>query len=529
MYLMSTRILGYSFIFIFLFPIYVFSNDDLSEKELKGKQIYISGKGENPVFVYLSGPELKVPASQFPCIQCHKEKGVGAREGGVFVPDITNKILTSDHNGEQSTGRKHPPYSDSTLAQTIVSGLDPAGNELHSAMPRYILEESDLSNLIAYLRVLGKDPVPGVTAVSVQIGILLPSKGSLAKIGDEVSLLLSSLFKEMNANGGIYGREMVLKEIRLDPSQIISQDEISSIKEQLESVFCFISNLGLPQESPVLSYLAEKNIPSIFPLMITPKTSPLIPSSILYLHAGLADQGRVLVDFQINGLPSSPKKAGLLYANDAYAEDGASGIKNQLAKNTLSLATELSYTRKTFNPIKWVTNFKETGIDILYFFGPGKDARALIEEATKQKWHPTFLSSIDLAGTALFSLLGGKETVAKIYLTAPSFYSPPSHVQENKFRGFLNNLNIEKGHLSFKRSAYASALFLTEGLKLAGYEITQNHFLNGLNRIWKWESGVTPHLTYNENRRVGATGSSILELDLKNRKFTVTQPWKEPQ
>jgi len=61
------------------------------------------------------------------------------------------------------------------LRRAITEGTDPAGNPLGTTMPRYRLLPQDRDNLIQYLKVLGKEPEPGVTAISIRVGTIIPA------------------------------------------------------------------------------------------------------------------------------------------------------------------------------------------------------------------------------------------------------------------------------------------------------------------------------------------------------------------
>ncbi len=51
-------------------------------------------------------------------------------------------------------------------------GLDPAGNELQVAMPRYRLSHQDIADLIAYIKSLGAKLGPGLSYDVVLNGVL---------------------------------------------------------------------------------------------------------------------------------------------------------------------------------------------------------------------------------------------------------------------------------------------------------------------------------------------------------------------
>lgn len=94
------------------------------------------------------------------CASCHGVDG----EGGEPVmmlrdipPNITYEHLVEEEHGEGEHGEEeeeHPPYTEELIERAIVEGLDPAGEPLSLAMPRWQMSEEDVEDLIDYLRTL---------------------------------------------------------------------------------------------------------------------------------------------------------------------------------------------------------------------------------------------------------------------------------------------------------------------------------------------------------------------------------------
>lgn len=93
------------------------------------------------------------------CANCHGPDGKGAR---VFMmmssfrsPDITWDNLTEgEHDGGEEEHEEHPPYTEETLKEAITRGINPAGERLDEEMPRWRMTESDLNDLVAFIKTL---------------------------------------------------------------------------------------------------------------------------------------------------------------------------------------------------------------------------------------------------------------------------------------------------------------------------------------------------------------------------------------
>ena len=89
------------------------------------------------------------------CVDCHGEDGRGGdlrmMRGDVEIPDIRYSALTSPHeeHGETESG-----WSDADIARAIRDGVEPDGQRLKAPMPRWDMTDSELEDLIDYLKEL---------------------------------------------------------------------------------------------------------------------------------------------------------------------------------------------------------------------------------------------------------------------------------------------------------------------------------------------------------------------------------------
>src|SRR5215210_1122389 len=184
---------------------------DGQKKQLdRGRQIYLEGTSPSgrEITAVMSDASVEVPAASVPCAGCHGRDGKGRPEGGLSPSDLTWTTLTRPYGVTSPSGRKHPPYDTKLLKRAISLGLDPAGNALHVAMPRYRMSLADMDDLLAYLQRLGTETDPGLGGASLRVGVVLPPAGPLSGMGNAVRSVLTARFDALNKDGGIYGRRV---------------------------------------------------------------------------------------------------------------------------------------------------------------------------------------------------------------------------------------------------------------------------------------------------------------------------------
>ena len=76
---------------------------------------------------------------------------------GEAIPnDITYGALTSEYESGHVEEEEHPTYTDESIKTAIRDGINPAGELLDptSTMPRWQMSDSDLDDLLEYLKTL---------------------------------------------------------------------------------------------------------------------------------------------------------------------------------------------------------------------------------------------------------------------------------------------------------------------------------------------------------------------------------------
>lgn len=126
-----------------------------------GERIYFTGNSASGIPINANGGSSHMNARMrmhgTGCASCHGAE----REGRRLWPKFWSKAppLTADalfENGEHDSGSDghgdHGSYDSESLARAITQGIDPAGDQLDDAMPRWNMSPSDLNDLIDYLQ-----------------------------------------------------------------------------------------------------------------------------------------------------------------------------------------------------------------------------------------------------------------------------------------------------------------------------------------------------------------------------------------
>ena len=282
---------------------------DLTPAQERGKKIFIEGKssGEAGIIAHLSG--IEVPASVLPCASCHGLDGKGRPEGGLTPSDLTWPALTRPYEAHQQSGRLRSAYTEESLGRAISQGLDPDGQELLAAMPRYEMSKEDMSDLIAYLKILHQDDDMGIADDSLRIGTVLPQGR-----GEAAFQTMAAYLDLVNQAGGLYSRKIRLLPFYTPQDSSIEAADIRTFTLD-HNLFAFVGGHGPTATKSTSDRLA---VPMIGLVSSHSKGNLLSEGPIFHLLPSLETQVYRLWDFAVKELAAKPVNTVIITGEDEF-------------------------------------------------------------------------------------------------------------------------------------------------------------------------------------------------------------------
>jgi ABC-type branched-subunit amino acid transport system substrate-binding protein/cytochrome c553 len=500
----------------------------LTPEEKRGKQIYLRGTSASgrEIMAYLGEASLEVPGSAMTCAGCHGAEGQGKPEGGVTPSDLTWSALTKPYGVAHASGRKHPPYTERALELAVTRGLDPAGNRLLNVMPRYQMAREDLNDLIAYLKRLGTDRDPGVSNGEIRIGMLVPAqKGALAEMGGAIKAVVAAYFEEVNRQGGIYNRKIELKFAETGDTAAASVANVERLIAD-EQIFALSGAMIAGADREIATLAQKSEVPLVGPFTLYPPITASVNRQVFYLLSGIDDQARALAVFAAQKFAddkSAAPRAGIVYQESELNAGVAAAIEEQIKKAGWSAPASVKYARGRFDAATVVREFSAKGVNAVFLVGGGEDPRAFMSSASAANWTPALYLPGALTGKDILDAPPAFK--GKIFLSFPSVPSDVKPAGLENLRALAAKYKLPQGHVAAQISAYVSAQLLVEGLKRAGRDLSREKLIAALEGLYEYETGLTPPLTYGPNRRVGAAGAYIVNVEIEKKQFTPASGW----
>jgi ABC-type branched-subunit amino acid transport system substrate-binding protein len=498
----------------------------LNPQEAAGKRIYTQGIGHSPspIQAVLGGGGSRIPGSLMPCSSCHGPDGQGRPEGGVTPSNITWDVLTRPLTSSERLARQRPSYDLTSLRRAITEGVDPADHKLGLTMPRFVMSQNDLDSLIAYLHLLGKEADPGLENNSIRIGTVIPQDGAMATLGSSFAALLKAYFDDMDRQGGIYGRKIEFSILRAKgtPSQVatLAADFVSE-----KQIFALVGVLPPTAEQKVDIALQQAGVPVITPFASgNDDDESSDKSEVFHLLSGLSQQTRVLVRFAREQFDA--KTASVAVVSPQGDQTLAASVVQECHAQAFASVVPVKYSNLPAEAGGIINSLHQASVDGILFLGDGTELRELLLAAKKLNWTPAIFQPGALAGGNVFNV--PQEFNGKVYFSFPSLPSDIAADSRNEYEALVRDHGLKITEPLLSTSALATAKVLAEALRQTGRQLSRQKLITTLSAMYNFETGLTPPVTFGATRRIGALGSYVMKLDLKNNTLLQAADWMAP-
>ncbi|MDF2488011.1 MAG: cytochrome c [Pseudomonas sp.] len=466
---------------------------ELTPAEQAGKRLYREGvsSSDAQVMARVGSSDMLVPASVLPCAGCHGNDGRGRAEGSVRPPSLDWQRLARGQGDRQANGRSYPAYAEGSVARAVQQGLDPAGNRLDPAMPRFVLSMADQRNLTAYLKRLGEERDPGVEQDLLRVGTLLPEQGPLAEAGRVVRAVLEDGIEQLNHQGGMHGRRLQLVSLDPGPDEASAELALARLIEQ-ERVFALLAPLAPMLDTRLGSLLEQAGVPLIGS---TPRGGG--GTQVFDPLPDLRDQLLSLANYGGQALKLAPGTVRVVYAGDDQAAP-AQALQERLQQLGWAPLPVLAYSGEAVQG------------EGLFFLGRGAafgDLSARLQAAGRTPY--LFAASSQVASVITGLAPAWSERVFLAYPFVPGDWT-------GQGRAMITALQQRQGldgrQGSLQVSTWCALRLFTEALRQVGRDASREQLLRALEGLHDVDTGLTPALGFGPGRRHGLAGAHVVTV-----------------
>jgi ABC-type branched-subunit amino acid transport system substrate-binding protein len=363
--------------------------------------------------------------------------------------------------------------------------------------------------------------VNGVTETEVSIGISTPLSGPAALWG--LSGLGAKAWADyINEKGGIHGRKInvILRDDGYNPARALAN--LTAMKGE---VFSVTALLGAAIVRATKDLLAENKIPLILPLCSARLWENVSKEKKRWVFSTWPDsinEAEFLANYGVSTLGG--KKVSIFYQNDEMGQPGLKGVNQALSKLTgrASLGVAIPYEVTERALATHALKLKEGGADILLLYTTPTHGAIILKEMAKINYHPKVLTVFALGDPIMYTVAGA-DVWEGVYPAVSANISLPGEPEADRVIDILKKYEPKiagKEYMALVGSV--SMMYVVEGLKNAGRNLTPETMVEGMEKIKNWKpEGMGAPTTFGPDRRHGVNGIRIMRAE-KGKHVPVT-------
>jgi branched-chain amino acid transport system substrate-binding protein len=311
----------------------------------------------------------------------------------------------------------------------------------------------------------GAANTPEVTKSEIKIGNTLPYSGPASSFGASLGRCDSAYFRMINDNGGIAGHKVVFVSLDDGYSPPRTVEDTRRLAEQEKVDFLFGSQ-GTPTNTAIREYCNNHKIPQLFVATAASKwNDPQHYPWTIGWGPSYRTEARIYAKYMLQKKPDA--KLSLLYQNDDYGKDYASGVRDVLGDRWDRIVVKTATYEATDATVSsQLIALKQAGADALLVVALPKFAAQAIRQVHDLNWKPMFFMTNGSISVGTVMVPAGPENAIGLLSTGflkdptdPIWDSDPGMKEFKAFMAkYLPDANIKDG-------AYIYAYSLTRTMQ----------------------------------------------------------------
>lgn len=314
----------------------------------------------------------------------------------------------------------------------------------------------------------------GVDDERILIGQSAALTGPAGKLGLGMQAGLEAAFAEVNAAGGVHGRqlELVSRDDGYEPDRAI-EATLALIEE--DGVFMLSGYVGTPTAKAVLPIIEDMQVPVVGLFTGAGFLREPVKADIFNVRASYDQELEALVERLTADLGA--ERIAVFYQDDAFGLVGLNGTRKALHKRDMQLASTGTYPRNTVAVKGGMATVRKGEPDAVVMVGAYAPIAAFVRAMRAEGYDGAF-ATISFTGTeALIAEMGAEADGLVISQVVPSPVAAVPVVE--RFAAAVPE--EDRSYLSLE--GYVTGLVVIEGLKAAGPDLDRQALRTALERL----------------------------------------------
>ena len=318
----------------------------------------------------------------------------------------------------------------------------------------------------------------GVSETEIKIGMHTDISGPVSSFGKYSVEGVKMRMDEINENGGIHGRKLVLF-AEDHQYQVPRAVQAANKLINKDKIFLMLASLGTPMNNAVFQMQEAKDIPNLFPLSSARSMTEPLHRLKFGALSSYYDQIRSGVKWAVEKQGKS--KICVLYQDNDFGQETYDAVIDQLSMN-LSLHEKATNKPTDTDLTSQITKLKNADCEAVAMGTIVKDTIIGYAKAKQMGWDALFFGQVASFHPVIASQPGG---ITDGFYTFAQFDTPTKGSCSQEICDWIDRYESLFGNTPNIGSAYGYMYMdvTARALEIAGHDLTTDSFINALESI----------------------------------------------
>ncbi|MGH7043876.1 MAG: ABC transporter substrate-binding protein [Acetobacteraceae bacterium] len=327
---------------------------------------------------------------------------------------------------------------------------------------------------------------PGVTKDTIRIGMYGPLTGAVSMYGYPINDGAIAVYKQINAEGGIYGRKIVIVPEDGACNPVKTRAAVEKLLEE-DNVFIVHGGSCSAAAYAARPEFIRSQVPDVLMAATDDRIStPASPYIFTTTLTGSQDGASML---RFAESDHAVKRLAVVQHNDDWAQSRIAAIRAGLKGSSIKLVADEILNRGASDATAQVLKIKQSHPDMIFMITYPAESAVFLRDARKYGVEGPFVGTVGIQDMLdLAQRAGGldavKNTYADAFLKGP-IGSPEMKQYTDLVTKYFPNIKLQSLNFYGMSGAYA----IIAALKAAGPDLTRAKFIAALDHLKDADAG----------------------------------------
>ena len=319
----------------------------------------------------------------------------------------------------------------------------------------------------------------GISDKEIKIGMHTDISGPVSSFGKYSVEGVKMRMDEINENGGIHGRKLVLF-AEDHQYQVPRAVQAANKLINKDKIFLMLASLGTPMNNAVFQMQEAKDIPNLFPLSSARSMTDPLHRLKFGALSSYYDQIRSGVKWAVED--QGKNKICVLYQDNDFGQETYDAVIDQLSSMNLALHEKATNKPTDTDLTSQITKLKNADCEAVAMGTIVKDTIIGYAKAKQMGWDALFFGQVASFPPVIASQPGG---ITDGFYTFAQFDTPSKSSCSEEICNWIDKYESLFGNTPNIGSAYGYMYMdvTARALEIAGYNLTTESFITALESI----------------------------------------------